>query len=84
MLVAAMMPAIGEVAFILLIGTPPDVLLDVVINRNHSIWHSLCGVGSFTISRALVPGVALLIGGLLVTTRHTPPDAATPSSSSLT
>jgi len=71
-LMAAMMPALGELVFMVLIVTPPDILGDVVIGRHHSIWHSLCGTGSFAISRVLVPGVALFIGGILVALRREP------------
>jgi hypothetical protein len=79
-LMAATMPALGELAFMVLILTPPDVLGDVVIGRHHSIWHSLCGTGSFTISRVMVPAVALSIGGMLLGLGHPRPSVRNRSS----
>jgi hypothetical protein len=60
MIMAATMPALAELAMIAF-GTVVDIIGDVGGGR-HSIWHTFCGTGSFSTSRVLTPGVALLLG----------------------
>ena len=57
---AAAMPALAELGLIIF-GTVVDIIGDVGGGR-HSIWHTFCGTGSFSVSRMLVPGLALLLG----------------------
>lgn len=54
------MPALAELALIAF-GTGVDIAADVGTGH-HSIWHALCGSGSFSISRVLAPGMTLLLG----------------------
>lgn len=60
MIMAATMPALAEIALIVF-GTVVDIIGDVG-GGHHSIWHTFCGTGSFSVSRVLAPGVALVLG----------------------
>jgi hypothetical protein len=70
---AAMFPAIAALA-LAIIATPLDVLVDVVIQRNHTVEHSLCGTAWLLVSFAIAPGLALALGLLVaaVSWRHAP------------
>ena len=58
---AAMFPTIAALG-LTIIATPLDILVDVVIQRSHSVEHSLCGTAWLLVSFVLAPGVALALG----------------------
>lgn len=70
---AAMFPAIAACALVV-VSTPLDVLVDVIIHGNHSIEHTFCGTAWGLVSFVLAPGLALALGLLAATAwwRHAP------------
>ena len=62
--VAAMFPAIAALG-LAIIATPLDILVDVVIQRSHTVEHSLCGTAWLLVSFVLAPGLALALGLLV-------------------
>ena len=70
---AAMFPAIAALG-LTIIATPLDILVDVVIQRSHTVEHSLCGTVWLLVSFVLAPGLALALGLLAeaVWRRHVP------------
>jgi hypothetical protein len=71
--VAAMFPAIAAFG-LALVATPLDILVDVVIQRSHTVEHSLCGMAWVLVSFVLAPGLALVLGllGAAAWRRHAP------------
>jgi len=67
--VAAMFPAIAAFGLIVL-STPLDVLVDVVIQHSHTLEHTFCGTAWALVSFALAPGLALALGFLVATRWH--------------
>lgn len=67
--VAAMFPAIAAFGLIVL-STPLDVLVDVVIQHSHTLEHTFCGTAWALVSFALAPGLALALGLLVATRWH--------------
>ncbi len=61
---AALVPAMAEAGF-QAIATVADLAGDVATGH-HSVWHTLCGLASFSISRLLAPAVLLATGALAV------------------
>ena len=59
-LLAAVFPVVSLTCFGLL-ALAADLIVDVASGR-HSIWHTLCGFGSFLLCWVVVPGTALLVG----------------------
>jgi hypothetical protein len=57
---AATFPAIALAGFGL-VALAADLVVDVWGGR-HSVWHTLCGLGSFLLCWVLAPGLALLAG----------------------
>jgi hypothetical protein len=57
----AMAPAAAALA-LAVVATPIDILVDVVIQRSHSLEHTLCGTAWLLVSFVLAPGVALAVG----------------------
>jgi len=70
---AAMFPAIAAFGLIT-VSTPLDILVDVVIQGNHSVEHTFCGTAWGLVSFVLAPGLALALGLLVAATRwhHAP------------
>lgn len=75
---AALFPAIAALG-LAIIATPLDILVDVVIQRSHTVEHSLCGTAWILVSFVLAPGLALALGLLVaaVSWRHAPRAEAT-------
>lgn len=71
-LLAALLPVVA-LAGLVLVGCVADLIGDVATGR-HSIWHMLCGLGSFLLCWVLVPGAPLLAGAwpFLKTSRREP------------
>jgi hypothetical protein len=65
---AALFPAIAALGLIV-VSTPLDVLVDVVIRRSHTLEHTFCGTAWGLVSFVLAPGIALALG-LLVAARR--------------
>jgi hypothetical protein len=63
----ALAPAVAALGLIT-VSTPLDILVDVVIQGNHSVEHTFCGTAWGLVSFVLAPGLALAIG-LLAATR---------------
>jgi hypothetical protein len=70
---AAMFPAIAALG-LTLVATPLDIFVDVVIQRSHTVEHSLCGTAWLLVSFVLAPGLALALGLLAAAAwwRHAP------------
>jgi hypothetical protein len=69
---AAIFPAIVALGLIV-VSTPLDVLVDVVIQRSHTLEHTFCGTAWGLVSFVLAPGLALGCGFLVaVVWRHHP------------
>ncbi len=68
MALAALSPAIAELGLVVF-GTILDLIVDVG-SGHHTLWGTLSGTGSFSISRVLVPGVALSVGLLAFPSRR--------------
>ena len=71
---AAIFPAIAALG-LAIIATPLDILVDVVIQRSHSVEHSLCGTAWLLVSFVLAPGLALALGLLVAVRWHHAPAA---------
>jgi hypothetical protein len=71
--VAAMFPAIAALG-LAIIATPLDILVDVVIQRSHSVEHTFCGTAWALVSMVLAPGLGLALGLLVEAAwwRHVP------------
>ena len=69
----AMFPVIAAFGLIV-VSTPLDVLVDVVIRRSHTLEHTFCGTAWALVSFVLAPGMALALGLLAAATRwrHSP------------
>jgi hypothetical protein len=73
--VAAMSPAIAAFGLIV-VSTPLDVLVDVVIQGSHTVEHTFCGTAWLLVSFVLAPGLALGLGLLVAAMRwHRAPGA---------
>jgi hypothetical protein len=62
-LVVALFPAIAALG-LTLVATPADILVDVIIQRNHPLEHTFCGTAWVLVSFVLAPGLALGVGFL--------------------
>jgi hypothetical protein len=71
--VAAVFPAIAAFGLIV-VSTPLDILVDVVIQRSHTLEHTFCGTAWALVSFVLAPGLALALGLLVAVVwwRHAP------------
>jgi hypothetical protein len=58
---AAAFPAIAAFGLIV-VSTPLDILVDVVIRRGHTLEHTFCGTAWALVSFVLAPGLALAPG----------------------
>ena len=58
---AAMFPALAAL-WLTILATPIDLLIDVVLEGNHSPEHSFCGTAWLLVSFVLAPGAALSLG----------------------
>jgi hypothetical protein len=70
----ALFPAIAALGLILVVMTPLDILVDVVLRGSHTVEHTFCGTAWALVSMVLAPGVALALGFLaaLVWWHHAP------------
>lgn len=66
---AAMFPALAAL-WLTILATPIDLLIDVVLEGNHSPAHSFCGTAWLLVSFVLAPGLALALGLLVATRWH--------------
>jgi hypothetical protein len=57
----ALAPAVAALGLIV-VSTPLDILVDVVIQRSHTLEHTFCGTAWALVSFALAPGLALALG----------------------
>ena len=62
--VGALFPAIAALGLIV-VATPVDILVDVIILNNHALEHTLCGTAWALVSFVLASGLALALGLLL-------------------
>ncbi len=59
-----------------IVATPLDILVDVVIQRGHTVEHTFCGTAWALVSFVLAPGLALALGLLAAAVwRHHAPRA---------
>jgi hypothetical protein len=56
-----MFPALAALS-LTIVATPIDLLVDVVIEGNHSPEHTFCGTAWLLVSFVLAPGLALALG----------------------
>jgi hypothetical protein len=70
---AAMFPSTVALGLIV-VSTPLDVVVDVVIQRSHTLEHTFCGTAWGLVSFVLAPGLALGCGLLVAVVwwHHTP------------
>jgi hypothetical protein len=71
--VAATFPAIAAFGLIV-VSTPLDILVDVVVLRSHTLEHTSCGTAWGLVSFVAAPGLALALGSFVVSLwwRHRP------------
>jgi hypothetical protein len=75
--VVALFPALAAFGLIV-VATPLDILVDVVITHNHTVGHSFCGTAWALVSFVAAPALALALGllGAMVYWRLVPPAVA--------
>lgn len=57
----ALFPAFAAL-WLIIVATPFDLLVDVVVRRIHGTEHTFCGVAFMLVSMVLTPGLALSLG----------------------
>ena len=57
----ALFPALAALSLVI-VSTPVDLIVDVVIKHSHSPEHTFCGTAWALVSFVLAPGVALSLG----------------------